>query len=382
MHNQPPAKADPPTWFSVTISARWQPVGLAALLAAMLLFMVGAGPNSDQHPEAVSASRAEPLTRVPDIGEYMRYNQRASLIDRGRRVYSNYCIGCHGANGDGKGPAATRLLTQPRDFTRGIFKFRSTDSSSLPLETDLHRTITRGLARVSMPAFPLMSERDRVAVIEYIKTFYPHWEEEQSQRKKVFVPEAPADLDDPQRILRGRVVFVAMQCWKCHGIDGAGTGATQTEYIDAWGNPQKPFNFTRGRLKGGDDPEDIYRTFHTGLRSIMPSYGGTTLAMVNQQTFAAQVADLPPGEAERLAPVVQGFPESGADVFNAMDEPQRRELAQRNSWDLVAYVLSLRRTPSPPPEGPPQSLSESPPVAPGPLPAEPPQSPQNTAPPP
>ncbi len=364
MQNQPRVQTDPPTWFSAIVSARWQPVWLTMLLAVALLFVVGAEPTPDGDAEAGAAPRAEPLPRVPDLGEYLQYNQRASLIDRGRRVYSNYCIGCHGANGDGQGPAAPRLLTKPRDFTKGIFKFRSTDSSSLPLEADLHRTITRGLARVSMPAFPLMSERDKLAVIEYIKTFYPRWEEEQSQRKKVFVPEPPADLDDPQRILRGRVVFVAMQCWKCHGIDGAGTAATQTEYIDAWGNPQKPFNFTRGRLKGGDDPEDIYRTFHTGLRSIMPSYGGTTLAAVNQQTFAAQVADLPPGEAEQLAPVVQGFPESGADVFNAMDEPQRRELAQSNSWDLVAYVLSLRTTPSPPPEPP----------------ENPPQSPQNTAP--
>ena len=34
---------------------------------------------------------------------------------------------------------------------------------------------------------------------------------------------------------------------------------------DAWGNPQHPFDFTKGRLKSGAAPEDVYRTFMTGL---------------------------------------------------------------------------------------------------------------------
>ncbi|NIW75638.1 MAG: hypothetical protein GWN08_10375, partial [Gemmatimonadetes bacterium] len=45
------------------------------------------------------------------------------------------------------------------------------------------------------------------------------------------------------------------------------------------------FDFTRGSLKGGNTPEDIYRTFHTGLRSIMPSFDGTTLMTVAQEGF-------------------------------------------------------------------------------------------------
>ena len=76
----------------------------------------------------------------------------------------------------------------PRDFTSGVYKFRSTDSASLPLESDLYRTITRGLARVSMPAFPLMPEAEKVAVIEYIKSLYPRWEQEKNQRVVVDVP--------------------------------------------------------------------------------------------------------------------------------------------------------------------------------------------------
>jgi cytochrome c oxidase cbb3-type subunit 2 len=295
-------------------------------------------------PVAASEERPlyEPWKTVPP-GEHPEYNQRASLLERGERVYAKYCVGCHGERGDGNGPAAERLITRPRDFTRGIFKFRSTDSGSLPLESDLYRTIHRGLSRVSMPAFPLMPEHEKVAVIEYVKSFYPRWEQEKDQRRIVPVPRAPADLGDPLRVLRGRFVYVEMQCGQCHGIDGQGTGATRTEYVDAWGQPQKPFNFTRGSLKGGNTPEDIYRTFHTGLRSVMPSYGGDTLALATAATFREREQALSAEERERLATVIDQFPATGAAVFEGMGEPERLALAERNSWDLVAYILSLRR---------------------------------------
>lgn len=274
-------------------------------------------------------------------GEYASYNPREILVQRGREVYDKYCVGCHGDYGDGRGPAAERLITPPRDFRRGIYKFRSTDSGSLPMETDLYRTITRGLSGVSMPGFPLMPHRDKLAVIEYLKTFYPHWERDRGDRVIVHVPRAPGDLGDDARIARGRIVYVDMQCGQCHGIDGRGTGATRTLYEDAWGNEQKPYDFTRGSLKGGDSPRDIYRTFHTGLRSIMPSYGGSTLANVTRETFDTKASSLAPGETDTLRAHLEAFPSSPADVA-ALSGSATAELAERNSWDLVAYIESLR----------------------------------------
>lgn len=294
--------------------------------------------------EGESAPLDYPKWQTASPGSRAEYNQRTNLIQRGHLVYAKYCIGCHGVNGDGQGPAAVRLLTKPRDFTSGIYKFRSTDSSSLPLESDLYRTITRGLARVSMPAFDLMPESEKVAVIEYVKTFYPRWEEEKDARKVVYVPRAPADLKSEQRMLRGQVVYLQMQCWKCHGIDGRGTDATQTEYTDAWGHPQRPFDFTRGSLKGGNAPEDIYRTFHTGLRSIMPSYGGETLAAVTADSFDAMKGPLSDEDADRLRPVLDAFPATADDLYGSMTAEERTRLAERNSWDLVAYILSLHKT--------------------------------------
>src|SRR6202048_1304692 len=48
-------------------------------------------------------------------------------IAYGKEVYERRCLGCHGAKGDGNGPAATFIFNQrPRNFTLGVFKFRLT----------------------------------------------------------------------------------------------------------------------------------------------------------------------------------------------------------------------------------------------------------------
>lgn len=318
-------------------------VTLAAITAGALLLGQGTGePASTTKAEAPAPAppKVKPsvITSVPPGTVY---NQREQLLERGHLVYNKYCVGCHGAQGDGKGVAAARLLTKPRDFTREIYKFRSTDSSSLPMEADLHRTITRGLARVSMPAFPLMAEQDKVAVIQYIKQFYAKWDEEAPSRKLVFVPNAPADLKDKSRIDRGRLVYLAMGCANCHGKDGAGTDAVQQVFTDAWGNPQIAFNFTRGRLKSGDNPEDIYRVFHGGLRSIMPAFPGETLAYVSAEQVTAAARFFVEGEPASFATALTQIPATTADVV-ALTADQRMQQATTNSWDLVAYIQSLR----------------------------------------
>jgi len=69
------------------------------------------------------------------------------VVKTGQGVYLRYCVGCHGEKGDGKGKAAPLLVVKPRDFTTGIFKFKSTPQGTLPTDEDLIRTITKGLSR-------------------------------------------------------------------------------------------------------------------------------------------------------------------------------------------------------------------------------------------
>lgn len=220
----------------------------------------------------------------------------------GKRVYDTYCVGCHGENGDGQGPAAPMLLVKPRDFTKGVYKFRSTPDGKLPTDQDLFRIVTQGVNRTAMPAFRLLPESERSAVVEYIKGFYPPWRTAPpAQPIHLLVP--PKTLGSPESIARGRELYEMLDCGRCHGPNGLGDGPSAAKLgPDIWGFPQKPFNFTKGSLKSGSDPVDVYRTFMTGLNGTsMPSYG---------------------------------------DIFG---DPDGESIREGDAWNLVAYILSLRR---------------------------------------
>src|SRR5205085_7431032 len=125
------------------------------------------------------------------------------VLAEGAKVYGRYCQGCHGVAGDGQGPAAAMLIVKPRDFTKGVYKFGSVPSGQLPTDEDLYRIITRGIYRTSMPEWSLLSERERIAVIVYVKGFSPEWSKH-GPGEPVFIPKPPATLGTPESVARGQ----------------------------------------------------------------------------------------------------------------------------------------------------------------------------------
>jgi mono/diheme cytochrome c family protein len=192
-------------------------------------------------------------------------------IERGRGVYQRFCLSCHGERGDGRGVSAEWLNPRPRDFTRGIFKFRSTPSGSLPTTEDLLRTLRRGLHHTTMPSWEVIGERNLRAVAEYIKTFSPRWNTEAPATPIAIPPESP---DNDAARARGKELYKNLGCFNCHGAAGPSPWPVAAELKDDWGERIAPFDFTNGaHLKNGDQPEEIYRTFMTGLNGTpMPSY--------------------------------------------------------------------------------------------------------------
>src|SRR5262245_40951637 len=57
----------------------------------------------------------------------------------GERVYAQRCAVCHGPDGRGNGPAAPSMIPRPRDFTLGLFKYKSTLRNDPPTDDDLRR---------------------------------------------------------------------------------------------------------------------------------------------------------------------------------------------------------------------------------------------------
>lgn len=233
------------------------------------------------------------------VGTALAEEARAS---NGRVVYERYCAGCHGVAGDGHGPAAGMLIVKPRDFTKGVFKFRSTAAGSLPTDADLLRTVTRGINRTSMPEWSLLPDSERRALVAYVKTFFPEWSA-RGPGRVIPIGSPPPSVGTPESIARGKEVFGLLECSTCHGASGLGDGpSASTLQPDTWGNPQKPFNFTKGALKSGAAAEDVYRTFMTGLNgTAMPSY---------------------------------------EDIFA---QPDGESIHEGDAWNLVSYILSLRK---------------------------------------
>lgn len=199
-------------------------------------------------------------------------------LELGKIVYERHCVICHGVKGDGKGAFFTVVQEAslasgiyPRDFTIGVFRFRSTSTGCLPSNDDIKRMISRGILRSHMPAHPDLPEEEAAAVIEHIKTFFAEWG--QMEPCNPIIAKKPVWLGTPDSVKKGEKLWKDMKCWECHGDQGRGDGQKSNQLKDDWGKQIVPYDFTSGAAKRGDAPEDIYLAYTTGLDgSGMPSY--------------------------------------------------------------------------------------------------------------
>lgn len=192
----------------------------------------------------------------------------------GKSIYEAKCVECHGKEGKGNGPAAEMVHPRPRNFTTGKFKFRSTESGSIATDDDLLHSIKNGLHGTAMPDWkPFIGEDTLKAVVAYVKTFSPRFQNE----TPTVVNAGKPVVSTPANVAAGKKVFEKLECASCHGTDGKGTGAIATDFQDDWGYPIKATNLTeQWTFRGGLTPKDIFLRFRTGIDgSPMPSFAGT-----------------------------------------------------------------------------------------------------------
>ena len=86
-------------------------------------------------------------------------------IQKGKEIYEKKCALCHGARGDGKGPASAGLNPRPTNFK---------DSHGEKISDGEHFwKITTG--KGGMPSFENdLTEEERWHVINYVNTFMKH----------------------------------------------------------------------------------------------------------------------------------------------------------------------------------------------------------------
>jgi mono/diheme cytochrome c family protein len=215
-------------------------------------------PSRAADADAATLPSAKEAPQEIDMGLYLQ----------GRAIFEQQCAPCHGRTGRGNGDWATGVPDKPRNFRKGIFKFRSTPGGYLPTTADLERTLRGGISGTMMPAFTQLPDHDVKSVLAYVRSFSSRWKDPANYHAPVALPSLPDWFGDPaQRAERARSAAPLFQtaCAACHGTTGAGDGPAAGTLMDVWEQPVKPANFTQPHRKSGATPEDLYRSLALGL---------------------------------------------------------------------------------------------------------------------
>jgi len=153
---------------------------------------------------------------------------------RGREVYRQNCLSCHGPRGEGDGKGAAGLHPRPANLAEREY---GADRLSFAL--------WNGVTGTAMPAWRELPMADLAAVAEVVRGFHAKQPEPQ-------IPQAVLEL--------GARVY-SDRCAQCHGTTGAGDGSAAAQF------PIAPTNFRTQR-------PDIA----TSLRALREGIQGTPMA--------------------------------------------------------------------------------------------------------
>jgi mono/diheme cytochrome c family protein len=210
---------------------------------------------------------------------------RGSPATSGPELYALHCAACHGADGDGNGPAARHLFPRPRDLRTGKSRLVST-RNGVPTLEDLEAGIRQGMPGTAMAPFENLTEDQRMLLArevlrlnregirqQFISTLKSEGEEidEDEVHEVVELCTTPGDVvavpqigpPDPQTIARGKDTYFELSCDNCHGADG--TGAWDTPWFDDKGRHSPPRDLVHEPFKGGPEPESIYLRVLLGM---------------------------------------------------------------------------------------------------------------------
>ncbi len=251
---------------------------------SLLTTLVGCEGQNEFHEDVIMAG-----------GQYVK----ADTLNLGKRIYTEYCMACHGVEGDGKGVASMGMTTPARNFKLGIFKFGDVVSGELPHDDIMKMHIKRGLKGSAMLPWDL-SETQLDAVLQYVKTFAPDtWiGKDKELGQKLEVTKDPFGLArKSSAIEQGKLVYhMTANCQSCHrayvsheelsNLNKIAYGEKMTEFDPTLYQvkPQEtdhgyvniPPDFTWHELRSIQNIEDLYLRLAAGVGGTsMPSWKDT-----------------------------------------------------------------------------------------------------------
>ena len=267
------------------------------LIAGPTLF-IGCKPQANQQsPQTTSSPSKAPVVAAritfSDLPVPPKPQNQTQALEHGKAVYAQNCLACHGEKGDGNGPAAAFLLPKPRSFVEAKYRLRSTPTGQLPTDVDLFRAVSLGMAGTPMPPWKhSLSDDDRWAVVEYIKSFSPRFTDPSETKPTVIALSTPPPHDEAA-VAQGKALFTKLACISCHGEAGHGDGPSAPTLLDDRQLKIRPRDFSRPSMfKSGYAAKEIARVILTG-------FNGTPMVGFHGQ--------IPESDAWKIAYYVETF---------------------------------------------------------------------------
>jgi len=151
----------------------------ALVIAGLFAIIVAPGMRNANKPEAPTPMSPvggepgwlDPTAFPPERGRLIPPVDPATLIaaspaltERGKTLFERDCLQCHGASGNGDGPAASTMNPRPRNFTSPD---GWTNGYNLPA---IYKTLSVGVPGTSMAPFDYLTKRDRMALAHYVQS--------------------------------------------------------------------------------------------------------------------------------------------------------------------------------------------------------------------
>ena len=225
----------------------------------------------------------------------------------GKKVYDKWCAGCHGDTGAGDGVASKTMLPHPRDFTKGVYKIRTTASGEIPTDANINHIVEVGMPGTAMPEWKSrLTQQEIHDVVAYVKSFSQFFS---TPAKDISFGKAPSSSS--ASIEDGRATFRKLECFKCHGQQGRGDGNSAPTLKDDYGAPIRAADLDESwKFRGGNTVEEIYSRLRTGLDGTpMPSFSDAieNKLITDEQLWhvAQYVRSLSPVEPPEVREVVR-----------------------------------------------------------------------------
>ena len=167
-----------PSEFKRLLSALLVVAGFICIVAVFAFLLVPGMRNANEPQAEVAVNAVQGDSGWLDPAEYPASARKVissidpktvmtpnpELMARGRDLYAQTCVPCHGPEGKGDGPAGLSLNPKPRNFTQDAGWKNGTHLD------EIFRTLDEGIKDSAMVSYNDLSKRDRMALVHMVQS--------------------------------------------------------------------------------------------------------------------------------------------------------------------------------------------------------------------